>query len=218
MHAENQKYKNLALFDFDGTLCNKDSFTGFIFYALSKRHIVRKGIKILPWIQGYYLKLYPAPRMRARLYKSMFRQAKVHTLQALAQQYVQQYLLPNLNPALLAQLRKHQALGDDVVLVSASIDIYLKPLSEALNIALICTEVETKNEHYNGVYRTPDCSSEQKKLRILAQYNLEDYAQIYAYGNSEEDLAMLSLAQQRYMVGENTELPALPLPDLESAS
>lgn len=28
--------KNLALFDFDGTLCSKDSFTGFIFYALSK--------------------------------------------------------------------------------------------------------------------------------------------------------------------------------------
>ncbi|RSP49938.1 HAD-IB family hydrolase, partial [Acinetobacter baumannii] len=48
----NKTIKNLALFDFDGTLCSKDSFTGFIFYALSKRHIVKQGLKILPWIQA----------------------------------------------------------------------------------------------------------------------------------------------------------------------
>ncbi|WP_353887636.1 haloacid dehalogenase-like hydrolase, partial [uncultured Acinetobacter sp.] len=69
MHAtrETDQTVNLALFDFDGTLCTRDSFTHFIFYALSKRHIVRQGIKILPWIQAYYLKLYPAPSMRIKL-------------------------------------------------------------------------------------------------------------------------------------------------------
>jgi len=69
MYATSEKNKtiNLALFDFDGTLCTKDSFTGFIFYTLSKRHIMRKGLKILPWIQAYYLKLYPADAMRAKL-------------------------------------------------------------------------------------------------------------------------------------------------------
>lgn len=45
-----------------------------------------------------------------------------------------------------------------------------------------------------GYYSTPDCSSEQKKLRIHEQYSLQDYYQVYAYGNSSEDLDMLSLA------------------------
>ncbi|MBA4069571.1 MAG: HAD-IB family hydrolase, partial [Acinetobacter sp.] len=72
MHAQNQKPKTLALFDFDGTLYLHDSFTGFIFYALRKRHIVKRGLQILPWIQAYYLNFYPAHRMRPKLYASMF--------------------------------------------------------------------------------------------------------------------------------------------------
>lgn len=50
MHAtsETNQAVNLALFDFDGTLCTKDSFTSFIFYTLSKRHIVRQGMSQRP--------------------------------------------------------------------------------------------------------------------------------------------------------------------------
>ena len=89
MHAKSQKYKNLALFDFDGTLCSKDSFTGFIFYALRKRHIVKRGLQILPWIQAYYLNLYPAHRMRPKLYASMFKESNAEEILQLAQEYVQ---------------------------------------------------------------------------------------------------------------------------------
>ena len=58
MHATSKTYKNLALFDFDGTLCKKDSFTGFIFYALSKRHIVKQGFKILPVLMFFTFPLF----------------------------------------------------------------------------------------------------------------------------------------------------------------
>lgn len=45
MYAQNQKSQALALFDFDGTLYPHDSFTGFIFYVLKKRHIIWRGLK-----------------------------------------------------------------------------------------------------------------------------------------------------------------------------
>ena len=210
MHATSEKNKtvNLALFDFDGTLCSKDSFTGFIFYALSKRHIVRKSIKILPWIQAYYLKLYPANAMRLKLFATMFRGNSAHQLQQLGQEYART-LLKHLNAKLLQQLVQHQAQGDKVVLVSASIDLYLKPVCELLNIDLICTQVEIKNGKITGQYITPDCSSEQKKIRIHAAYQLDQYAHVYAYGNSYEDLDMFSLANSCYMVGEDQHLPKL---------
>ncbi|MFW1909608.1 HAD family hydrolase [Acinetobacter ursingii] len=210
MYATSEKNKtiNLALFDFDGTLCTKDSFTGFIFYTLSKRHIMRKGLKILPWIQAYYLKLYPADAMRAKLFSTMFKGNSAKQLQQLGQEYAQT-LVKNLDTQLFQRLLQHQAQGDKVVLVSASIDLYLKPVCELLNIDLICTQVEIHHGIITGEYSTPDCSSEQKKIRVHEAYHLNDYAHVYAYGNSYEDLQMFSLADSCYMVGEDQHLPQL---------
>ncbi|MEB3754872.1 HAD-IB family hydrolase [Acinetobacter sp. MD2(2019)] len=200
--------QSLALFDFDGTLYLDDSFTQFIFYTLSKRHIVRKGIKILPWIQAYYAKLYPADAMRQKLYQQMFEHQKYNEIQNLAQQY-SQLLLKKLNPVLLAQLRQHQQLGHQVVIVSASLDLYLKPLSDLLQVELICTETAHHNHRLTGEYQTPDCSLEQKRLRIEQKFQLEQFSHIYAYGNSHEDLAMLGLANHPFMVGQDKTLPKL---------
>lgn len=210
MYATGKKNKNLALFDFDGTLCKKDSFTGFIFYALRKRHIVKQGIKILPWIQAYYLNACPAHAMRSKLFRAMFSNADALELQQIAQDYAAS-LMAQLNLPLLKQLKQHQALGDEVVLVSASVDVYLKYVCKLLNIDLICTQTEQLNDIYTGQYTTPDCSSEQKKLRILEKYALDDYVAVYAYGNSLEDKEMLELADHAYMVGVDKLLPKLPI-------
>lgn len=208
MHAARQTHKNLALFDFDGTLCDKDSFTGFIFFALSKRHIVKQGIKILPWIQAYYLKIYPAHAMRPKLFKAMFAGAAVNEIQALAEQYASQ-LLSQLNQPLYQQLLSHQRQGDDVVIISASLDLYLARVCQLLEIDLICTETEIIEHKLTGKFSTPDCSSLQKQIRIRNKYPLDKYAKIYAYGNSKEDLEMLSIAHHRYMVGESQQLPPI---------
>ncbi|MEN8992240.1 MULTISPECIES: HAD-IB family hydrolase [unclassified Acinetobacter] len=208
MHAPHQKPKTLALFDFDGTLCNKDSFTGFIFYSLPKRHIVRQGIKILPWIQGYYLKLYPAHAMRPRLYAAMFSQANHEQVLNQAAQYAE-HLMAELNPSLYEQLQQHQKRGHEVVLVSASVDLYLKPVAEKLGVKLICTETAANDQILTGLYQTLDCSGEQKKIRVLEQFNLQDYEQVYAYGNSDEDLAMFELATHHFMNGQDKCLPEL---------
>ncbi|OWX62763.1 hypothetical protein A7A55_08325 [Acinetobacter baumannii] len=44
-----------------------------------------------------------------------------------------QELVSALSPEIFAQLQQHQLLGDQVVLVSASIDIYLAPLCKELS-------------------------------------------------------------------------------------
>ncbi|MFV5490934.1 HAD family hydrolase [Acinetobacter sp. ASP199] len=208
MYAQNQKSQALALFDFDGTLYPHDSFTGFIFYVLKKRHIIWRGLKILPWITAYYLKLYPAHRMRPKLYSAMFKDVDIEIIQPLALQYANK-VLENLDPTLFEQLKIHQQLGHKVILVSATIDLYLEIIAKALNVELICSQVEIKSGKLTGKYLTPDCSCLQKKLRVLEAINLADYEMIYAYGNSEEDEEMLSLAQQTYMAVQDKELPML---------
>ena len=208
MYAKSQTTQNLALFDFDGTLCNKDSFTGFIFYALSKRHIVKQGIKILPWIQAYYLNIYPADAMRPKLFKAMFAEQSATEILELALEY-SHHLRNSLDAKMYKQLLKHQQNDDQIVIVSASVDIYLKDIAELLQVDLICTEAEISNNQFTGLYATPDCSNIQKKTRILEKYELSLYDLVYAYGNSKEDLAMLSLADYTYMVGVDTHLPKI---------
>lgn len=208
MHATRKTDKNLALFDFDGTLCKKDSFTGFIFFALSKRHIVKQAIKTLPWIQAYYLNIYPPHAMRVKLFKAMFTGINASEILSLAEEYAQQ-LMQQLDPKLYQQLLKHKQNQDDIVLVSASIDLYLQSVCKLLEIDLICTETEIVAGKVTGHYTSADCSSEQKRLRILEKYDLNQYQSIYAYGNSVEDLEMLSLADYKFMVGEDRVFPQL---------
>ena len=206
MHATRKTDKNLALFDFDGTLCKKDSFTGFIFFALSKRHIVKQVIKTLPWIQAYYLNIYPPHAMRVKLFKAMFTDTNASEILSLAEEYAQQ-LMQQLDPKLYQQLLKHKHNQDHIVLVSASIDLYLHSVCKLLEIDLICTETEIVAGKVTGHYTSADCSSEQKRLRILEKYDLNQYQSIYAYGNSVEDLEMLSLADYKFMVGEDQIFP-----------
>ncbi|OTG66516.1 HAD-IB family phosphatase [Acinetobacter silvestris] len=208
MHATRKTNKNLALFDFDGTLCKKDSFTGFIFYALSKRHIVKQGVKLLPWIQAYYLNIYPAHAMRSKLFNAMFSNANADEILELAAEYAPK-LLSQLDQDIYQQFLKHKHNDDDIVIVSASIDLYLDQVCQLLDVDLICTKTEIKDKKFTGHYTSPDCSCDQKRLRVLEKYDLNQYQNIYAYGNSKEDLAMLSLASHAYMVGENQTFPLL---------
>lgn len=208
MHATRQTPQALALFDFDGTLCRQDSFTGFIFYALNKRHILRRGVKILPQIQAYYRKRYPANQMRATLFYQMFKDQDAQHIQAIARDYAQT-LIPKLDSQMLIRLRQHQQQGDDMALVSASLDVYLRPLCEYLDLDLICTQTQIQDDRFTGHYHSPDCSSLQKSLRVAARYDLNHYSHIYAYGNSEEDEALLNLATHPFMLGRDLDLPKL---------
>lgn len=207
--AKNQaQTKNLALFDFDHTLCRIDSFTGFIFYSCHNAHIMRQGLKILPWIQGYYLRLYPAHKMRPKLFAQMFRAQPAAAILAFAQQY-QATLIENLDPKMWQQLLIHRARGDHIVLVSASVDVYLQPFCNALGIELLCSRAEIENGYFTGRYIGADCSAMEKAKRIQGLLNLEDYSCVYAYGNSIEDTEMLALADVAYWHGRGQELPKL---------
>lgn len=200
--------RHLALFDFDHTLCRTDSFSRFIFYTLRKRHIVREGLKILPWIQAYYLGLYPPHKIRVKLFAQMFQASPSAPILALAQQY-QATLIQQLDCQMWQQLLIHRARGDRIIVVSASVDVYLQPFCDALGIELLCSRAEIENGYFTGRYIGADCSAMEKAKRIQGLLNLEDYSCVYAYGNSIEDTEMLALADVAYWHGRGQELPKL---------
>lgn len=196
----------LAIFDFDGTLCQSDSFTGFMRYRFSRTYFYKKCLSISPQITAYYAGVYPAHLMRPLLFKKFFAHQSYQKTKKDAEQYVETQLIHELNSTVLAKLRWHQQQKHQVAIVSASIELYLKPLSKYLQVDLICTQVEHQRGRLTGAYASKDCSCDEKVSRIHKKYDLSDFEQIYVYGNSNEDHAMLNVATDPYWINKQFQI------------
>ena len=202
MHAHSKKTqtcsKSLALFDFDGTLCKVDSFTAFFKNVLPKKHFYWHCLPLLPQIIGYYLKLYPADQLRPKLSQKLLKNVELSFIEQQNPAFTTK-IIQALNPEVYQRLLWHKQQQHDIYIVSAGLNLYLKSISQVLNIPLICSEIEI-SPILNGKYITPDCSKYEKVNRIKQQIILKNYDYIYAYGNSFEDYDMLQLADHAYWV------------------
>jgi len=102
--------------------------------------------------------------------------------------------LPSLiRPKALQEIKKLQDLGAEVVVISASAKNWLLTWAETMNVQLIATLLEVKNEKLTGRIDGENCHGEEKVRRIRASYDLSQYDEIYCYGDSSGDKPMLAL-------------------------
>jgi phosphatidylglycerophosphatase C len=90
----------------------------------------------------------------------------------------------------------HRREGHEVVIVSASLDVYLGEVARALDIAhLLCTSLDTDERgRCTGRLRGPNCRGAEKATRLRTLFDGDDI-ELWAYGNSSSDDEMLALAQ-----------------------
>jgi phosphoserine phosphatase len=61
-------------------------------------------------------------------------------------------------------------------------------------VSLISTRLETNNGKLTGRIEGKNCRGIEKVRRIKMQYKLDEYDEIYAYGDTKGDKPMLGLA------------------------
>ena len=188
---------NLALFDFDGTITFKDSFAPFMRMAAHPSTSARR-IRLLPLIAGYKAGIVSASTTRARIASFVFRGRQESEIRELGASYARQVLPGTVRPKAIERIAWHKARGDAVVVVSAALDVYLAEWCRLASLDTLCTELEVIDGVLTGRYRNGDCAGPEKSRRIRQRYRLEDFAEIYAYGDTSEDSEMLSLAHHRY--------------------
>jgi HAD superfamily phosphoserine phosphatase-like hydrolase len=82
-----------------------------------------------------------------------------------------------------------------VVIVSANFSWLIQPFAATHQLELIATEAAVDAQIITGKFATPNCYGGEKVRRIQAAIsNLSSYEQIYAYGDSKGDHAMLQIA------------------------
>ncbi len=118
---------NIALFDFDGTITNTDTFTKFIFFATNKRRLRLGRFILLPTIIRYKLGLLHGSDIRKKIYKFAFEGIVENKVKLQGEEFADSIIPNYINNNAFERIKWHKQNGDLVVVVSASLDIYLKP-------------------------------------------------------------------------------------------
>ncbi len=189
---------NLALFDFDGTVTSTDTWTPFMRFAVRPARMHAGQLLLLPVAVGYRLGMISASRGRRMAARIGFQGEEATAVRQLGAEYAATVLPATLRQSALDRIEWHKSQGDDVVVVSASLNVYLGPWCDGQGVDYICTTLEERDGRLTGSYFQGDCSGPEKVRRILERYELARYAIVYAYGDSVEDREMLELAHKKY--------------------
>jgi phosphatidylglycerophosphatase C len=189
---------DLALFDFDGTITIKGTYPGFVSFAVRPRRKIVGGIILSPLIVGYGGRVVSDRAIRKAMSRIGFWGEEPDRVRRLGERYAEEVLPSLIRPAAHERIAWHKARGDLVVVVSASLDVYVGPWCRTLGLDVICTQLEASGGRLTGRYLRSDCCGEAKATRIRERYALRDYGTIYAYGDTEEDRQMLEMADRKY--------------------
>lgn len=190
---------NLALFDFDGTITNTDMYTKFLYFSGTKQRAMLAKVILPPFYLLYKAGIIPAPKMRVIASYLAFFGRKVHEVYVAGEKYAEEIIPHFIRDIALNKLQWHKDNGDLIVIVSASLDVYLARWCAKNGFSLICSELEVDGGRFTGRYVNGDCSCRNKPRKICLRYDLSKYEKIYAYGDTAEDLAMLDLADEAYL-------------------
>jgi len=189
---------DLALFDFDGTITRTDTWTPFMQLAVRPARIVAGRVLLSPVVVGYKLGLISASRGRQVAARVGFRGEEAARMRRLGLEYATSTLPAQVRQPALDRIAWHRSRGDQVVIVSASLDFYLSPWCAGRGLDCICTTLEERHGRLTGRCAGGDCAGLEKVRRIRQRFDLGRYETVYAYGDSAEDREMLELAQRKY--------------------
>jgi HAD superfamily hydrolase (TIGR01490 family) len=192
----------LALFDFDGTISFRDSFAGFIRYLVGPARYRLGVLCLLPVVAGFLFGFIRSWRAKELMSIYFFGGLNVKELTETASRYSLEELPKIVRKEMDHLLEWHKERGDTVVVVSASIDLWLRDWCRSRGIGLIATELEVKEGRVTGRFLTRNCSGKEKVKRIEKELDLSCFDHIYAYGDSPGDRAMLRLAHEAYYRGK----------------
>jgi phosphatidylglycerophosphatase C len=184
----------LALFDFDGTLTRGDSFAAFLRFTIPSPRLLAGAVLLMPTILRWKLGFTTNSAAKEAVVRYYYSGMDEQTFRALGARFADEKLASMLKPEALRTLVWHREAGDTVVVVSASIVVWLEPWVAKEGIDLLCTGVEVKQGRITGHFDPPNCHGAEKEKRIRAAYDLSQFDEIYAYGDSRGDTEMLALA------------------------
>ena len=188
----------LALFDFDGTITTDDSLLKFIRFVVGDRRFLLGLVVLSPMLVLQKFKLIPNYKAKQYMLSWFFKGMSKEAFLKVANEYSLVHIDKILRPKAIEKINWHKNQGHKVVVVSASIECWLRPWCEKNNLELIATKLEIKDDIVTGKLLSKNCYGVEKVNRIKELYDLEIFDYIYAYGDSSGDKRMLEISHEKF--------------------
>ena len=190
--------RSIAFFDFDGTITTKDTFLEFVRFVKGSRKFWIGFLINSPLILAMKLKLISNQAAKEKVLAYFFKGTSIDQFENWCQQFNQQILPSLIRPGAITEINRLKMQGTIVVVVSASLENWIRPWTNQLGIQLIGSRPQITNRVMNGKLIGKNCYGEEKVIRIKEYYNVDEFDEVYAYGDTKGDLPMLEIAKSRF--------------------
>lgn len=191
---------NLAIFDLDYTLTKRGTWGRFVVQMVKGRPhlwlplIISAGSAQLAYKRG------KIPRVKVK--QAMMRWCMVGKPRAemldAAEKFAAREVPTGLRPGALRQLDEHRQAGDEIMIVSAAVDILVKAIARRLDIDhLLATDMGWDgNDCLSAEFASPNCYGSEKVTRLKAFFAenpdmKQNHTIITMYSDSYSDLDIL---------------------------
>lgn len=189
--------KKLYLFDFDGTLTYKDTMFLFLkFYNPAKYSF--QFLKHVPLFILLKLKLASAEAVKKSFISSILKGESKYQIEKKAKLFFDENYPSLFRENALDFINNIDRENTESYIVSASLDIWVKPFAEKFNMTLLATKAEFKDDIFTGKFIGKNCNKDEKVCRIEAELGDKKYDKIIAFGDTSGDKAMFKIANESH--------------------
>jgi phosphatidylglycerophosphatase C len=195
----------LAAFDLDGTLTTRDCVVPFLRRVAGAPTIARHLARHARQTGGAVLHR-RRDELKAAAAVAAFRGRRLEAIEAQGAEFAEIVHRQWLRPDTAGVLAGHRARGDRTVIVSASFEVYARPLGVLLGVDdVLATRLEAVDGVLTGRLAGGNCRGAEKVARVgswLAEHELSrDEVVLVAYGDSAGDRQLLEAADEPHWMG-----------------
>ena len=194
-------------FDFDGTLTTRDTLLLFIRFVCGRWGLIGVLVRYAPLLVLMKLKLYPNWRVKQKVFSRCFGGMTVERFNDYCRLFAEKYCSTVLRPDGVEAVRRALGEGAVVMIVSASIDNWVRPFfndvlpasSVQQNLLVLGTQVEAADGRLTGRFMGRNCYGAEKvrRISVMLPAPRED-CYIVAFGDSRGDREMLQYADEAH--------------------
>jgi phosphatidylglycerophosphatase C len=200
----------LAAFDLDGTLTRRDTLRPFLLRAIGRDRTYRALFaSSLPLARAAAFGGPHRDVAKVAVLRKTLGGLPLATLAEVAESFADHVVARGLRRDVRARVEWHREQGHELVLVSASPELYVIPIGRRLGFdAVLATRLELDADgRLTGRLLGTNCRGPEKVVRLRA-WRGDSISVAYAYGDSPRDREMLALSA----IGVNVRRQRLPPP------
>lgn len=187
--------KKLYLFDFDGTLTYKDTMFLFLKFYNSDKYFW-SYMKHIPIFMLVKLKLMDAEVAKKSFVASILKGEREIKINRKVIAFFEAYYPRLIRQSALDFLDKRDKENTTCFLITASLDIWVRPFAKKLGMTLLATEAKFVDGYFTGDFQTKNNNGSEKVNRIKKEIGNQKFDKIIAFGDSSGDKPMLAFAHE----------------------